>query len=363
MIDFVGDICLANGSKIPILNKENNFNFPIVPAEMVIGNLECVFVEEENFDSDNFNFGCMEDRADILNSLGINCVSLANNHIMDCGKEGLVTTMGVLNKNSISFFGAGLNSKEANLPFIVSSKGKEYAFLGRLEADSFETLGETIATENKPGVAALDMGELRKSVESLKLKGVDYIVLCVHWGVQEVRRAHPRIHRKARVLIEDIGVDLIIGNHSHCIQGALKISNKDVFFGLGNFFFLPYQFQGDTLYDGTEKLNSESLIVRVEEVALKSASYVVCQRIDSELELVMHDRQSYIVSQIYGKWASGTAGHYYMEYRIRGVLVELKKFSLIFTSRVHRKKLYFELSRPHLLLKRVFDMIFNPRHR
>jgi hypothetical protein len=365
LIDFVGDICLANGSEASVSMLQERPLFPVLRSDLVVGNLECVFVDESEFDSNSFNFCCMKDRVNILSNLGVNCVSLANNHVMDGGRQGLVTTMDVLESKEIKFFGAGLNSKIACSPLNLKIDGKEYAFLGRLEVESFEGLGDAIAGDSSPGVAALDIEELRSCVSDLKIKGVDYVVLCIHWGVQEVHRVHTRIQEKAQILIQDVGVDLIIGNHSHCIQGATKISNKDVFFGLGNYFFLPYRFKGETLYDGTDRLNSESLMIRVSEKKglLESNSHVVCQGTDSKLELVKNSRQSYIKNQVYGPWASKIAALYHMEYRIRGLLIEFKKVKLLLTSKEQRGKLYYELFRPHIFLKRVIDIIFNPRHR
>jgi hypothetical protein len=365
MMDFVGDICLANGNTTILTKAQKKYKYPIDQAELIIANLECVFVEKENFDSSSFNFCCPEGRVDILKDLGVNIVSLANNHIMDGGYSGLATTIDTLKSNSISHFGAGINIEDASSPLIVNHEGKKYAFLGRMEVESFGDVSNCIASEEDAGVAPLLLDELIKTVDNLKSKRIDYIILCVHWGVQEIRRAHPRIQEKSRVLIESIGIDLIIGNHSHCMQGAKLLSNKNVFFGLGNFFFLPYQLVGNTLYDGTLKLNSESLIARVtaDKGILKAQSFVVCQNTDATLLKVDNDREQYLIRKVFGNWGSNIAALFHLEYRARGILIEAKKFSLLFTSKAHRKKLFFEISRPHIFLKRVFDMIFNPRHR
>lgn len=366
MIGFVGDICLANGTRELLAGYNEQSNSPVEDSQFSVANLECVFVNEGDLDLSTFNFCCPISRSKILAQLGINCVSLANNHVMDGGADGLATTVEALDKVGVHYFGAGKNLESACAAFTTCIDGKKFAFLGRMDTESFGDIKDTVATKDSAGVAPLDVDELIDTARRLRRENVDYVVLCVHWGTQELRRVSSRIqHKASAILVENNCIDLVVGHHSHCIQAADNVYGKHVFYGLGNYFFLPYRFNGRTLYDGSKAINSESLFVsaKEEQGQLVCNAVVVRQGVDTSLKRVSHSRELYLKKRIFGLWSSKSKLLYYLEYRYRGFLIELEKVLLLFESGEQRSKLYREIKNPKVLLRRIFDIIFNPRHR
>jgi hypothetical protein len=66
----------------------------------------------------------------------------------------------------------------------------------------------------------------------------------LHWGMDNSRFPEPWQRKDAKFFVES-GADLIVGHHSHVLQGFEKINNASVFYSLGNFAFAP-------LHPGTE---------------------------------------------------------------------------------------------------------------
>lgn len=176
--------------------------------------------------------------ADVLKASGFTVMSLANNHMMDYGQSGITSTLRALSEAGLSFVGAGMNEAEALAPLIVEIKTKKLALLAR---SSVEVASHCYAKGGEPGVAHLDLDEL--SVTSRRLRNeVDYIILCIHWGLEEYSLPTIRQRKEAFTLISS-GFDCIIGHHPHVLQGIEIINKKPVLYSLGNFKFDDFTWQ------------------------------------------------------------------------------------------------------------------------
>ncbi|MBP7901305.1 MAG: CapA family protein [Spirochaetes bacterium] len=166
--------------------------------------------------------------ASYLPSLGLDVVSLSNNHILDYGKDGLTDTIDFLKKNNIAYCGAGMNESEARKPAAISSGKKEILFL------SYNDLPPSYyyAKGSKYGSAEINDEKIISDI--LKHKTKDNLVfVSLHWGIEHSTQIKPEQIEQAHKYI-DAGADGIIGHHPHVPQGVEIYKGKPVFYSLGN---------------------------------------------------------------------------------------------------------------------------------
>ena len=165
----------------------------------------------------------------VLKKLGVSCVTLANNHIMDCGKEGFIETCETLDANGISYFGAGKNEESISKYIEIVIGGRKIVIY---------TVAETmfnIPSGDTPGVNLYDEYRVCNELRELKSKS-DYLIVIYHggaeffwYGTEELRK---RFHRMA-----DAGADLITAQHTHCIGITERYENSYLLYGQGDFLF------------------------------------------------------------------------------------------------------------------------------
>lgn len=170
-----------------------------------------------------------------LTELGINVVSLANNHAWDLGLAGIETAFCELEKLGIQYCGAGRNLKEAAKPAVVTVDGKTIAFIAYCDNNPGTCGYIPVATETTPGINAVNETSIHDNIVSLK-KQYDYLFIMMHWGKEYYYYPTPEVNNLARKMI-DWGADGIIGSHSHQIQPTVSYHHKPIIFSLGNFFF------------------------------------------------------------------------------------------------------------------------------
>lgn len=162
-------------------------------------------------------------------ALGVDLLTLANNHILDQGKDGLVSTLLTLKEQGIDCFGAGSNLEQASKPYILSLGSKKIGFYACAEHEF------SIATGNSSGANPFEILESYDHVSALKEK-CDYVIVLYHGGKEQYRYPSPNLQRYCRKFIEK-GADLIICQHSHCIGCYEDYSGGKVIYGQGNFLF------------------------------------------------------------------------------------------------------------------------------
>jgi poly-gamma-glutamate synthesis protein (capsule biosynthesis protein) len=177
-----------------------------------------------------------------LRSLGVDVVSLANNHTGDFGTRALLETITRTRGAGLATIGAGGNQVEAWRPVIVARGGIRFGFL------AFNAIGETPrATAGAPGAAEVrmpprtgplnrsDVSQLTSAVRRLR-QSADVVVVLPHWGAQYTHRPHPVQRVVARAALA-AGADLVAGGHPHWVQGIDAIGNKLAVHSLGNLVF------------------------------------------------------------------------------------------------------------------------------
>lgn len=162
-------------------------------------------------------------------SIGVDFVTLANNHILDQGEQGLLSTCDLLRKNNIAYCGVGDNLNLAKVPYVFEISGKKIGIYACAEHEF------SIATENSVGANPFDPLESFDHVSSLKQE-VDYVIVLYHGGKEHYRYPSPNLQRVCRKFVKS-GADLVVCQHSHCIGCEEKYLDGTIVYGQGNFLF------------------------------------------------------------------------------------------------------------------------------
>ena len=174
--------------------------------------------------------------ANIMCDMGVDIVSLANNHAYDYGPDALIDTVDTLNEVKLPFVGAGKNYEEASKPAYFHVADKVISYVSATQIERYANPDTREATEDSPGVMrTLDASKFVKEIEEAEANS-DFVVVYVHWGSESTDLVEQSQRDLARAYV-DAGADLIIGDHSHCLQGIDYVDNVPVFFSLGNFWF------------------------------------------------------------------------------------------------------------------------------
>lgn len=168
-----------------------------------------------------------------FHELGVDIVTLANNHALDYGREALSDTFTTLDDAGIMYAGAGETKERAKELQTIQSGGRTFGFLA---ASRVIPEGSWNVDNAQPGLfCTYDDTQLCAAITEAKQE-CDYVTVYVHWGIE--RDSMPQDYQvtMARHYI-DAGADLVIGSHTHCLQGIEFYNGKPILYGMGNFIF------------------------------------------------------------------------------------------------------------------------------
>lgn len=178
------------------------------------------------------------DNADALARAGFDIMSVATNHIKDCGllkswcDETFFDTLEHLNRVGIQTVGAGENLSKALEPIVVTINGIRFAFVSLGDSKLSETV---FAADDHPGIARLTEENMRLALDKAH-QMADVVIALPHWGPEDELLPNWIQRGQARYIVE-AGADLVVGNHTHVVQAYQVIEEIPVFYGLGNFVF------------------------------------------------------------------------------------------------------------------------------
>jgi len=237
----VGDIML-DGTARPVLS-QNGYDYPFVRvkpllagAAVVFGNLEGPLTDRGTPEQDKtYIFRTPPAPASrALHNAGFNVVSLANNHTLDFGADGLAQTMEALAAAGIAHAGAGSNLAEARRPVLIEAAGRRIAVL----AYSVTLPEQFYAAADKPGTAFAHEAQVRADVAAAR-RQADIVLVSFHWGQEgktELRDYQTLLGHAAI----DAGAAAVIGHHPHILQGIERYRDGVILYSLGNFTFGSY---------------------------------------------------------------------------------------------------------------------------
>jgi len=239
-IFFAGDVLLSDY----VLNNYNSTGIEGVLGDGLrneMRNADLTVVNEEfpfgttgtKAKDKQFTFRVNPTYITIFQEMGIDAVTLANNHILDFGDEALEETMKTLDEAGIAFAGAGDSKERASQLQKTKINGKIY---GMLAVSRVIPVASWNIENHTPGVfCTYDSGLLIKAIEKAR-EECDYLAVYVHWGIE--RNSEPEEYQRtlAKQYI-DAGADAVIGSHPHVLQGIEFYQGKPIFYSLGNFIF------------------------------------------------------------------------------------------------------------------------------
>lgn len=240
-ISLVGDILFDGHIRNNI--SEEGYSYPWLYVkeyfqndDISIGNLETSITRGGTpWPNKQFNFRSDPENVAEMKRAGVDIVSLANNHTLDYGYDGLEDTIEHLESGNIKSIGAGENIEEATKPLIIEKEKTKIGILGysRVAPD----VGWWPDTD-KAGVASAYDNHLTEVLDNIEetRKDVDILIMIVHWG-QELHEIPREIDVNAAKAMIDMGVDVVVGHHPHVLQGIEIYKGKPIIYSLGNFIF------------------------------------------------------------------------------------------------------------------------------
>ncbi len=205
-----------------------------------IVNLETSVTRSSDFAAKGINYRMSPENAACLKAAAIDCCALANNHVLDWGRAGLLETLSTLEQLGIKTAGAGRDNDAAAQPAVLDIAGK-----GRVLVFSFATVTSGAprswaATARTPGINVLaDLSEasvaaVADHVRAARRAG-DVIVVSVHWGPNWGYDIPTNQRRFARQLVEHAGVSIVHGHSSHHPKAIEVHCNRLILYGCGDF--------------------------------------------------------------------------------------------------------------------------------
>ena len=234
-IIICGDLCPTKDTKEYFENQDNDSLFnDIMPifknADFVLGNLEFVLTDSPKpITKAGPILHGKTSYIKTLKAAGIDAVSLANNHIKDCGEDGVLSTINACNENNIDCFGAGKNLTEAKKPYVKVVNGYKIGFISYAEQEF------NVASDTEYGASFLDPYEDFDRIAEFR-KQVDYLIILYHGGIEYYEYPSPLLQKKCRKFIEK-GADLVTCQHSHCIGTIENYNEGSILYGQGNTLF------------------------------------------------------------------------------------------------------------------------------
>ena len=183
-----------------------------------------------------FTFRANPGNVSMYEEMGVDIVSVANNHIYDYGEISLLDTLDTLEQAEIPYVGAGRNLQEAMTPVYYIANGMKIAFVSATQIERNSVPDTKEATQDSAGVLrCMNPDNLLLVIEEAK-KNSDSVILYIHWGT-ESQEAIDWLQEQQAPIYAQAGVDLIIGDHPHCLQKMDSVEGVPVIYSLGNFWF------------------------------------------------------------------------------------------------------------------------------
>ena len=181
-----------------------------------------------------YTFRASPEREIILQQMGIDIVSLANNHIYDFGADAFYDTLDALGQAEIPYVGAGADMEEASRPVYFVTGGIKIGFVSANRSEKFIFTPE--AGENSPGVVRMYDTAMMNNIIREAREQCDFLIAYVHWGTEDSKYYEAYQTAIAQEFFAS-GADTVIGSHPHVLQGIGYVDGKPVVYSLGDFWF------------------------------------------------------------------------------------------------------------------------------
>ncbi len=201
----------------------------------MVNNEFCYSLRGEQAPDKQFTFRVDPSYVNVLKDMGVDVAGIANNHVLDFGKDALEDTIATLDEAGIAHTGAGFSLDEASKGVVLEAEGLRIGFLAASRV--IPTYSWNVVS-SKPGLfCTYDPADFFRRIKELKEdEGCDYVFAFVHWGKERTLDLEDHQVMIGHGLI-DAGADAVIGMHSHCLQPVEYYKDRPIFYSLGNFIF------------------------------------------------------------------------------------------------------------------------------
>ena len=255
VLAFGGDVHFEGSLEARLGGDATRALAPIAPvlssADIAVVNLETAVTSGGTPVTKEFTFRAPARAFAALRGAGVDVASMANNHGFDYGLAGLRDSLAAAKRYRFSVIGIGLDDRQAYRPFRRTVNGQRIAVIGATQVLDDELISAWTAGPRKPGLAsAKDVSRLLQAVRGARATS-DTVVVFLHWGV-ELDQCPSADQRELAQKLVSAGADVVVGGHAHRVQGAGRMRNALVDYGLGNF-----------VWYGTSELSTQTGVLLV----------------------------------------------------------------------------------------------------
>ena len=198
-------------------------------ADYAVGNLEApATASDRKLAKNSVNLKARPSDVALLRDAGFRAFSLANNHILDYGTEGLKDTLSLLEQDQLGHYGAG-SAEAAAQPHVAVLSGVKVGFLAFAEHEF------NCAKDYGAGANLWDDLDGIRAIREAK-RSCDYLIVQYHGGIEHYRYPSPVLQKKCRAMI-DAGADFVTCQHSHVIGTRERWNGGEILYGQGNAVF------------------------------------------------------------------------------------------------------------------------------
>lgn len=283
-----GDICPTNDT-VKLFENGNNtqlFNdvqFEFDNCDFLIGNLEFPLTKlGKGIPKCGPVLSGKVECLSVLVNAGFSALSLSNNHIKDCGVEGVATTLDLCKANGIQTVGAGLNDTLAKEPLVIIKGGWKIGIL------SFSELEFNASRKNEAGANIYDIYDSLDQIKKIK-NNCDYVIILNHGGIEHYQYPSPQLQKKCRKMIE-YGADLVLCQHSHCIGTVENYLTGEILYGQGNF---VYGQRGNDSWD-------QGLLAKINlnaQTNMSEVNYIPIHAVTSGIKKLAYDKATVLIDE------------------------------------------------------------------
>ncbi|MDO4187881.1 MAG: CapA family protein [Lachnospiraceae bacterium] len=279
VLRFVGDVCFYDDFSLMSSYRDRGSDINnCIDASLLdlmrgadifmLNNEFCYSDRGAPIEGKKYAFRSKPSNVSILHDMGADIVSLANNHAYDWGPDALMDSIDILNDAKVPFVGAGKDIYEAMRPVYFKVNGKVISYVSATQIERLGNPDTKEATETSPGVLrTLNSAKACQVISEAKANS-DFCIMYVHWGSENT----DLVEVSQRDLAQDYvnaGADLIIGDHSHCLQGIDYIDDVPVFYSMSN-----YWFNSKTVDTGIAEVVLSTTRDGIQDISIKSIRFI-----------------------------------------------------------------------------------------
>jgi poly-gamma-glutamate synthesis protein (capsule biosynthesis protein) len=238
LLAFAGDVHFEGDVRATLMSRTGEVLGPMAPvlkqADIAVVNLETAVTTRGTPMAKQYVFRAPPSAFAALRNGGVDVASMANNHGMDFGVEGLRDSLAAARKAHFQLIGIGLDDTQAYRPYRATIRGERVAVIAATQVLDDNLISSWTAGPGKPGLAsAKDVPRLLQAVRSARASA-DTVVVFLHWG-EELAGCPTHTQRRLARQLVNAGADIVVGGHAHRLLGGGRLGATFVDYGLGNF--------------------------------------------------------------------------------------------------------------------------------